>query len=224
MRRFARLWVLLCLPLSLAADQLRFDTQEEWQRWKLPLGAVELSEEGIIKPVRVRKDLNAVLDAKAFGGGIRGAGSNQRDAGLVMDGDRTTGWSPDPNDPVEDWWIEIDLGRVVSARQVRLIFAEEALPFEIFDLLLSTGEQARNNIGILIPGALIFRVRERFSVFNEARKKTHRTGAQAVRGADGERARITAAEIHLPGLVVCIICITQTKIGRERYRQWIAGL
>lgn len=157
-----RLWLLLCLPASLAAEQLRFDTQEEWQRWKLPLGAVELSEDGILKPVRVRKNINAVLDAQSFGGGIRGAGSNQREAGLVMDGDPTTGWSPNWNDPPEAWWIEIDLGRAVSARQVRLIFAEEALSFELFDLLLSTGEQARDLVGNLIPGTLIYRFRERF--------------------------------------------------------------
>lgn len=62
------LWVLLCLPLSLAADQLRFDTVQDWQQWKVPLGAVELIREGQIQLVPVRQDIDAVLDARRFAG------------------------------------------------------------------------------------------------------------------------------------------------------------
>ena len=157
----AVLWVCL-LWLPLGADELRFDTASQWQRWTLPSGIVELSPEGGVRPVPARKRTNAALDAAAFGGGIRRAGSNQSTAGSVMDGDRTRGWRPDPGDAPASWWLEIDLGRVVSAHQVRLVFAEDAPPFALFDLLLSTGEQARDNTRSPIPGTLIYRRRERF--------------------------------------------------------------
>jgi len=154
--------VCLCLPLTLEADQLLFDSAPDWQKWNLPLGAVELTPEGIIHPAQVHKNVNAILDAPRFGGGIRRAGSNQSTAGLVMDGDLNTGWSPDPADPVEDWFVEIDLGRGVSATRVALVFAEEAPPFELFDLLLSTGEPETDNIAAPVPGTLVFRIEERF--------------------------------------------------------------
>lgn len=156
------LWLWLMLWLPLGAEELRFDTAQQWRRWTLPSGIVELSLEGSVRPVAARKGSNAALDALAFGGGIRGVGSNEGTAGLVMDGDRTTGWRPDPEDAPDTWWLEIDLGRVVSARQVRLVFAEETPPLPLFDLLLSTGEQARDNTRSPIPGTLIYRLRERF--------------------------------------------------------------
>lgn len=157
----AVLWICL-LWLPLGAEELRFETARQWRRWTLPNGIVELSPEGSVRPVAARKGSNAALDAAAFGGAIRGAGSNKSTAGLVMDGDRTTGWRPDPKDAPESWWLEIDLGRAVSARQVRLVFAEDTPPFPLFDLLLSTGEQARDNTRSPIPGTLIYRLRERF--------------------------------------------------------------
>ena len=75
-------------------------------------------------------------------GGIRRAGSNprRRAAGhgwrshhrLVP----TSGRSP------ESWTIEVDLGRGVSARRVKLIFDPQGPAPSLFDLLLSTGEHA----------------------------------------------------------------------------------
>ena len=96
------------------ADEIRFATRRDWQTWQLP-GTVELTSQGALKPIAIRRDINAVLNAQSFGGGIRHAGSNPRDALRVMDGDRATGWSPDPQDPPENWTIEVDLGRGVSA-------------------------------------------------------------------------------------------------------------
>ncbi len=162
MPRAARLWLFLLLVLPLRAEELRFDTAAQWRRWTLPGSIVELSREGVIRPLPARKGSNAALDALAFGGGIRGAGSTRGDAALVLDGDPETGWRPDPGDDPESWWLEIDLGRVVSAHQVRLVFAADAPPFPLFDLLLSTGEQARDNTRSPIPGTLIYRLRQRF--------------------------------------------------------------
>lgn len=152
----------LCLPAQPGADQLRYDTHQEWQQWRLPLGAVALTQDGLVSPVAVRKDIDAMRDAAGFGGGIRAAGSNRQVAELAIDGEPATGWAPDPRDSPGDWWIEIDLGRSVSARRVHLIFAEDAPPFELFTLFLSTGEQAIDVVGTVIPQTLVYRFQERF--------------------------------------------------------------
>ena len=147
-------------PLS--ADEIRFDSARDWRQWQLPLGAVELTADGRIQPVKVRKDINALLDAPAFGGGIRQAGSNAGTAFQVMDGDPTTGWNPDLEAPSEDWFVEIDLGRAVSARRVRLLFDPDGPPFERFDLLFSAGEQQLDAVGNRLEGTLVYQVQERF--------------------------------------------------------------
>ena len=58
--------------------------------------------------------------------------------------------------------MEIDLGRSVSARSITLIFADNAPPFELFDLLLSSGEPQLNQVASPIEGSLIYRIKERF--------------------------------------------------------------
>ena len=84
----------LWLAGALAAEQLRFDAVDEWRTWRLPLGIVALDDAGIIRPVEIRKNVDPVRDAAAFGGGIRAAGSNALAAARAIDGDRLTGWSP----------------------------------------------------------------------------------------------------------------------------------
>ena len=119
-----RYCVLVCAVLSVppaSADEIRFASRRDWQAWPLP-GTVELTSQGGLKPIAARRDINAALNAAAFGGGIRSAGSNLRDAPLVMDGDLSTGWSPRLDDLPESWTIEVNLGRGVSARRVKLIF------------------------------------------------------------------------------------------------------
>ncbi|MCY3665262.1 MAG: hypothetical protein OXH81_06365 [Gemmatimonadetes bacterium] len=37
-------------------DELRFATAAQWHQWELPLGAVELTQEGSIRPVAVRRN------------------------------------------------------------------------------------------------------------------------------------------------------------------------
>ena len=152
----------LLFATNIAAEQLRFDAADEWQTWHLPLGIVALDDAGVIRPVEIRKNVDPVRDAAAFGGGIWAAGSNRRDAALVMDGDRLTGWSPDLADDSDDWWIEIDLGRAVAARRVALTFLASASPCALFDVLISTGEPAIDVVGNPIAGSLVYRVQERF--------------------------------------------------------------
>jgi hypothetical protein len=97
----------------------------------------------------VRKHIDAVLDAATFSyesptgparGGIRGAGSNPADAPKVLDGVSTTLWAPDPEDGVDSWWIELDLGRAVVAQNIKLIFAADGPPFSEFRVFVATGD------------------------------------------------------------------------------------
>lgn len=144
------------------ADQLRFSSASQWSDWQLPLGAVEIAANGSIQPTRVVKNTDAARNALHLGGGIRRVGSNPRDADALLDGNITTGWGPDPADASEDWFVEIDLGRSVSARSIALVFAEDAPPFELFDLLLSAGEPQLDHVANSIEGSLIYRIKERF--------------------------------------------------------------
>ncbi len=152
----------LCLVTAADADQLRFSSARDWRDWQLPLGAVEVAPNGSIQPVRVTKNTDAVRDALQLGGGIRRAGSNPRDANALLDGNPATGWAPSPDDDPDDWFVEIDLGRSVSARSITLIFADDAPPFELFDLLLSSGEPQLDQVANPIAGSLIYRIKERF--------------------------------------------------------------
>ncbi|NKB69127.1 MAG: hypothetical protein GKR89_18820 [Candidatus Latescibacteria bacterium] len=71
--------------------------------------------------------------------GISRVGSNPQLANNIFDGDPTTFWEPDPEDPISQWWIEVDLARVVPLERLRLQFVDQELgdPFLRFILLLS---------------------------------------------------------------------------------------
>lgn len=155
--------------LAVGAEELRFDSAAQWAGWSIPGGAVEVRPDGWLQPVRFGRDIDAVANAEDFGGGVRRAGSGAETAALALDGDVATGWSPDWGGDPDDWFIEVDLGRGVSARAVRLLFAEDSPAFELFDLLLSTGEPAVDRVGNVVEGSLIYRTRERF------RENTRRT-------------------------------------------------
>ena len=147
----------------LTADQIRYDSARDWRQWEdLPLGAVELTPQGVIQPTRIEKGTDAVRDLAEFGGGIRNAGSNLSAARLAIDGNPATGWAPAPEADPDEWFIEIDLGRAVSARSVTLVFDEQAAPFALFDLLISTGEPETDFIAAPIEGSLVYRTKERF--------------------------------------------------------------
>jgi hypothetical protein len=122
---------------------------------------VELDRD-VIRTVELRRGTNAVENIGDYGGGIHAAGSNAATARRAIDGNQATGWEPDWDRPADDWFIEIDLGRGVSASSVELVFDDEAPAFELFDLLLSTGEPATDIIAAPIPGSLVYRVNERF--------------------------------------------------------------
>ena len=157
----------LVLATPLAGDQLRIASSDDWRQWQLPGNAVEVAR-GTLKPSFVRRNINAVANAFDFAsGGIRKVGSNPGDALKLIDGDPATYWAPDPTASVEDWWIEVDLGRVVSARKIELHFAADSTPLEFFKLLTSDGEPFFSNANSVLPGTLRYNKRWRYS-FNEA--------------------------------------------------------
>ena len=137
------------------ADQVSFSTKNDWNRWDHPNGSIQFSSTGSIKPTAVRKNIDAIKNAHDFGGGIRAVGSNSAQSNLVIDGNYSTGWAPNLSDSPDDWWIEIDLGRLVTAEKIRLHFAEDGPPMEFFSVLIASGEQFFTNaLGISISMAL----------------------------------------------------------------------
>ena len=121
--------------------------------------------DGLIVPREFRKQVDAVTDAPSFShvidardeeqfitvlegpralGGIKNAGSNLALAeGAIDRGDDRfrTYWEPDLDEPSFKWWLEFDLGRLVSAEKIILRFVDEELgdPFLQFRVLVSTG-------------------------------------------------------------------------------------
>lgn len=160
------LYVLLFIS-SLNADQLRISSTQDWNAWSLPGDAMTVAD-GRMQPGFVRRDINAVADAAQFGGGIRGVGSNPTQARNLVDGDPNTYWSPDTTVGIENWWIEVDLGRVVSANRIELHFASAGAPLEFFKILTSDGEPFFNNANSVIPGTLRYNKSTSYS-FNQER-------------------------------------------------------
>ena len=148
------------------AERLSFVGPQDWEGWSIPLGAVEFKTDGEIGPVAVRKQTNAVADAARFGGGIRAAGSNEGIAPAIMDGDRTTGWAPAAGDGADKSWIELDLGRLVTAEHIRIHFAEDGPPMGFFNVLVSIGDQFFTNALVPIENTLNYGFSQRFG-FNE---------------------------------------------------------
>ena len=122
----------------------------------------------MLKPAFVRQNIDAVQNAATFGGGIRAAGTALNRASLLIDGNVETAWAPAAEAPLEDWWIEVDLGRVVSARTIRLHFAEGSEPLEFFKVFTSDGEPFFTNAGVAIEGTLRYNKRRLYS-FNQDR-------------------------------------------------------
>ncbi len=140
------------LPAS--ADRISFQSRSAWQEWQHPRNAVNLTASGRVEPVPVHKNIDAVRNIARFGGGIRTVGSNQRDAANIVDDNPATSWSPDPADGIENAWIELDLGRLVSASEVKISFKSDAPPYSFFNILISNGEQFFTNALVPIDGTL----------------------------------------------------------------------
>ena len=135
---------------ALRADRIEISEQAHWSAWQAPVGTRVLNEDGTVLPRFLRRNINAALNAGEFiyvsegdtlVGGIAAAGSNLDLAHLAIDGDDATYWEPDRDRPLEDWWFDIDLGRVAIVQRIVVRFAEEGIgdPLLKFRVLASDG-------------------------------------------------------------------------------------
>ena len=157
---YVRLLCVLCVlcgklfvwfPIRVTADVYTINTKAQWSTWKWPKGVVHVTEEGEVQLTYIRKGINAAANAGEFvhrnakgeevRGGIGSGGSGLRDGPNILDGDPSTYWKPSEGDVLKDWWIGVDLGRVVSATKIRLVFPDtpDARPFEQFTVYVSPG-------------------------------------------------------------------------------------
>ena len=147
--------LLLALLIGAGTTQgevYRVNQRSQWQEWQFPSGTLELRADGSVIPVKFEGNLNASLDAPQYShetkggevqGGVHNVGSNPATAGHIIDGNPDTWWKPDPTDPLEKWWVEIDLGRSIPVTRVRLVFPDEegARPFQEFRVFGSDGQR-----------------------------------------------------------------------------------
>ena len=147
-------WMLMSFSTVLA-DEFRFERQADWDSWTYPQGVLVQYPDGSIGLDRVNKVINATSDAQDFmhlvksskepiPGGIRVVGSGAETAHNVLDGRTDTWWQPDLDAALQDRWIEVDLGRMVHATQIRLIFPDTLglRPFRNFSVYINDGERA----------------------------------------------------------------------------------
>ncbi|MXY76276.1 MAG: hypothetical protein F4Y40_04225 [Acidimicrobiia bacterium] len=98
--------------------------------WEFPVGTVEFfAPANAARPNFVAKDIDATQDIVehlrrnppkgvkaedvALLDAVR-AGTNAAGVANLLDGDLTSYWQPDPDQPLRDWWFELDLGRVAG--------------------------------------------------------------------------------------------------------------
>jgi hypothetical protein len=148
------LYTLLLPAVAWAQEGYRLEpnqliiSESDWPGWNFPAGSVDFSAEGV-RPHFVQRQINAALNAAAFSredatGGIRRAGTNFAGAAQLMDGLEETYWEPALDAPLRDWWVEVDLGRVVWAEKVVVKFVAAGVgdPFLQFKVLTSNGDEA----------------------------------------------------------------------------------
>ena len=135
------------------AEVYRVNRRSQWQQWTFPVGTLELGRTGTLTPAEFKGSHNAATNAGEFthalvgGSEVRGgawkAGSNLAMAGNIHDGDPETYWQPDPEAPLAEWWVEIDLGRAVMVTEIRLVFPDQegARPFQEFRVFGSEGRR-----------------------------------------------------------------------------------
>ena len=132
--------------------------------WEFPVGTVEFfAPANAARPHFVAKDIDATQDIVEHlkrnpPKGVKAedvdlldavrAGTNAAGVANLLDGDLTSYWQPDPDQPLRDWWFELDLGRIASATRILLTFVDEDLgdPFLQYTLLTSDGERPEQGL------------------------------------------------------------------------------
>ena len=155
---------------TLRSDHVIVNTRSHWNNWDFVSGTLDISATGQVMPVFVPKANNAVLDIVSH---IRRAstnpeatildaieaGSNQADVVNLFDGDQTTYWEPDPDSPKQDWWFQVDLGRLINATSIGLKFVPEGEgdPFLQFAVLTADNADPGRKVAGKVPMDLVYR-------------------------------------------------------------------
>ena len=170
MSPFRLLPIALCMLVPFSsptrAERLVMTAVDIWENWVYPPGGLRLDEAGLLRPVRIDKDIDPLSEAT-----VRGVGAVPSTAVHAFDGDLATSWSPPPGTAPKDWWFEINLGQVFPVQQIRLRFADSAPPLPFFTLSLSKGERFINSANVVVEGTLLYSHSRRFA-FNEERDLT----------------------------------------------------
>ena len=89
--------------------------------------------------------------------GISRVGSNPDAAPNILDGDPETYWEPDLSADKDEWWIEIDLGRVAIVEEIVLHFVDAELgdPFYRFRVLVSPEQKLIREQSRVVPYSMI---------------------------------------------------------------------
>ena len=133
---------------AIDGEKITVGAADQWEKWLFPVGTLDIGEQ-VVRPHYVSRDLNACLDvgryplgapAEEKEGGIVQAGSNEATADRILDGDPATYWEPDVNENPGNWFVVVDLGRLVSATRLVLRFAEDSDPFYQFRVLVADGD------------------------------------------------------------------------------------
>ena len=142
---------------SVRGDQLVVDRQSHWEQWQFPHGTVVI-EGGVVSPHFVPKNTDATSDiadhlrrnppggkdpADVTLADALEAGTNAAAVANLFDDDETTYWEPESGNSLGEWWFQVDLGRLVSARRIVLKFVPEGDgdPFLQFVVLTSDGDE-----------------------------------------------------------------------------------
>ena len=153
---------------ALRSDHVVVNTQRHWSNWTFVEGTLDISATGEVAPAFVPKDHNAVTDIvqhlqrMADNATILDAieaGSNKAAVANLFDGDATTYWEPDPDSPLRDWWLQVDMGRLINATRVGLQFVPEGEgdPFLQFAVLTADNADQGNKIAGKVPMHLVYR-------------------------------------------------------------------
>ena len=156
---------------SLGSNQVVVNTQSHWSHWTFVPGTLDIAPGGEVRPAFVPKDHNAVTDILEHLLRSAGkpesvtildaieAGSNEEDIPNLFDGDETTYWEPDPDSPLQDWWFEVDMGRLINATRIGLKFVPEGRgdPFLQFVVLTADNANKGDQIAGIVPTKQVFR-------------------------------------------------------------------
>ncbi|MEW6755432.1 MAG: hypothetical protein AB1505_31300, partial [Candidatus Latescibacterota bacterium] len=161
MRTLLSAVLVLLLGRSLDAEEVfTIPRDRSWDAWNYPRGLVTVASDGV-RVKRFTGAYNALADAAQYqipaigshGERVARTATNALQVDRVHDQRADTYWKPDPGAPLADWWVEIDLRRIVLADQVRLVFpdAAGARPFRFFSVYTSPGLEVAT-----APGSVYF--------------------------------------------------------------------